>query len=119
MRKNWIETSNKQRILYTVAGALVSLVIFISIIIFTYKNKADMSFPAVMALVILGLVIFFVGFWITVQGARKIGCFSCSNCNEEFTPSTMSYMRTAHLLKKSYLKCPKCGEKSWCNKIVK
>lgn len=118
MGKNRIKISNKQRIMYTVAMAVVSLVVFISIIIYTHKNKASLDLTEIVALVMLGLVIFIAGFWMTVQGARKIGCFLCSNCDEKFTPSTKNYMRTAHFFKSSYLKCPKCGDKNWCKKII-
>lgn len=118
MNKTQVEISNKGKILYTVAIAVISLVAFVSIIIFTYRQKASLSFPAIVALVMFGLVIFFAGFWVTVQGLRTIGYFCCSNCNEAFTPGVMNYMRTVHIFKTSYLKCPKCGCKSWCKKKI-
>lgn len=113
-----IEVSNKRKRIYTIVIFTVSLAILLAIILFTYRYKENLSFAAVMVLVITGLIIFLAGFLALVQGGRTIGYYCCGNCHEKFMPSVMSYMSTAHIPQKSYLKCPKCGKKNWCKKRI-
>lgn len=116
MSKTPCSKSNKQRIFKTVTISVVSFILFISIVLFTYKYKEGLSIPAIAALAISGLVILSIGIWTVMQGGRTTGYFYCSKCNEKFVPSIRSYMCTAHVWRKCYLKCPKCGEKNWCKK---
>lgn len=118
MGKTFIDVSNKRKLIYTVSICVISIVLFISIILIMYKYKASLSVPAIAAFITLDLVIFLIGFWTAMQGGRTIGHFCCGNCNEEFVPPAMAYIRTAHVFGTSYLKCPKCGRKSWCKKKV-
>ncbi len=116
MGKTYVDVSNKRKIMCTAVISVISIVLFISIIIIMHKYKESLSVPAIAALITVDLVIFLIGFWTAMQGGRTIGCFYCRNCDKEFVPSAMAYMRTAHIFRVSYLKCPRCGKKSWFKK---
>ena len=107
MSKMHFSKSDKKRIFLTAVISVVSFVLFISIVLFTYRYKESLSIPVIAALAISGLVILSIAIWTVMQGGRTIGYFYCSNCNEKFVPSVMSYMCTAHVWRKCYLKCPK------------
>lgn len=45
---------------------------------------------------------------------RDAGTFECPKCGERFTPDMKAYIMGTHTLTKRYLKCPNCGERSYC-----
>ncbi|MBR5507430.1 MAG: hypothetical protein IKV88_05225 [Clostridia bacterium] len=40
--------------------------------------------------------------------------YRCRNCGNEFNPTLKAYMLSSHTINSRRLKCPECGEKSWC-----
>jgi len=106
--------SNKWKIICTTATFVVAMGLFVLLILVVHEYKYILSIPSIVALIILGFAIFWVGFWTAVQGGRKIGYYRCHNCHNIFIPSTMSYITGVHFFGKSRLKCPKCGKKNWC-----
>ena len=46
----------------------------------------------------------------------NVGYFECKECGERFIPTFSQYLFGIHTTTKRYLKCPKCGKKSWCSK---
>ncbi len=40
--------------------------------------------------------------------------FTCPKCNKEFVPTLTAYLFAPHTIKRRYLKCPYCSQKSWC-----
>ena len=46
------------------------------------------------------------------------GAFECPHCNNRFVPTTKEYVFSVHTISKRKLKCPKCGEYSYCRKVL-
>ncbi len=66
-------------------------------------------------LVMIGIALICVGNNIAVIliVAVSTEVFECANCKETFVPTLKEYIMSAHTLKRRYLKCPRCGKKSW------
>ena len=64
------------------------------------------------------VVLCLVPFWFSALYISKVDIaihiFRCRNCGHGFKPTAKEYMWGAHTLRKRYLRCPKCGEKTWC-----
>ena len=45
---------------------------------------------------------------------HKNGKYVCKNCGKEFKPTLKEYIFSTHMFSTRHLKCPHCGEKSWC-----
>lgn len=46
--------------------------------------------------------------------AVNIEVFTCPKCGKRFVPTLTAYILGPHTLRKRRLKCPHCGQKSWC-----
>lgn len=116
MDKMHLNESYKREIFKTVVVSVILLALFLGIVLLTYRYKENLSIPVIAALAIFGLAMLSVSIWTAMQGGRTTGYFYCGNCSEKFVPSIRSYMSAAHVLRKSYLKCPKCGKKAGVRK---
>lgn len=47
---------------------------------------------------------------------RDAGSFECAKCHTRFVPSMSEYVWGAHTITRRKLKCPHCGEKTYCKK---
>lgn len=67
-------------------------------------------------LIVVGLVVLMSGIFMFCELDRQIGYFECKNCGHRFEPTLMAYINGMHTIKKRYLKCPKCGKRTWCTR---
>lgn len=49
----------------------------------------------------------------------SVGAYKCKNCGEEIVPTYSKALNAMHMGTTRYLKCPKCGKRSWCKKVFK
>ena len=47
---------------------------------------------------------------------KHAGDYVCSKCQKRFVPTMKAFVFGAHLGTTRYLRCPHCGEKSFCRK---
>ena len=74
----------------------------------------------VQILVAIGVVIVFlipanIGLKLEVQA----GYYECKNCHHKFIPTYREVLGAAHISTTRYLKCPECGKRTWCKKVLK
>ncbi|MBO5867234.1 MAG: helix-turn-helix domain-containing protein [Clostridia bacterium] len=48
----------------------------------------------------------------------SVGAYKCKNCGHEIVPTYKQALNAPHMGTTRYLKCPKCGKRSWCKKII-
>mgnify|MGYP002514453865 CR=1 FL=1 len=44
------------------------------------------------------------------------GYFECPRCGTYFVPTKTAYIMGMHTTMRRHLRCPHCGEKSWCRR---
>lgn len=49
----------------------------------------------------------------------SVGAYRCKSCGHEIVPTYSEALRAMHCGTTRYLKCPKCGKRTWCKKIWK
>ena len=49
----------------------------------------------------------------------SVGAYKCKNCGHEFVPTYTQALNAMHAGTTRYLKCPKCGKRTWCKKVFK
>ncbi len=70
--------------------------------------------------VILGLCVLFLAPCLyALKLEISVGAYKCKNCGHEIVPTYAEALRAMHRGFTRYLKCPECGERSWCKKIIK
>ena len=90
-----------------------SLMIFVFIASFL-----DMPDWVRIALIALGLVLFIIGVGYCVRIEQIAGYYECKKCGHKYVPTFSSVIWSMHMGRTRYMKCPKCGEKSWQKKVI-
>ena len=49
----------------------------------------------------------------------SVGAYKCRNCGHEIVPTYKEAMMAMHLGFTRHLKCPECGKRTWCKKVIK
>ncbi len=69
--------------------------------------------------VIIGLcVVFLVPCFYAVKLEISVGAYKCKNCGYEIVPKYSQALNAMHMGTTRYLKCPNCGKRTWCKKVL-
>ncbi len=64
-------------------------------------------------------VLFLIPCFYALKLEVSVGYYKCKNCGNEITPTYSEALNAMHRGTTRYLKCPKCGKRTWCKKIIK
>ncbi len=72
------------------------------------------------AISVIGLcILFLVPCFYALKLEVSVGAYKCKNCGHEFVPTYAQALNAMHAGTTRYLKCPKCGKRTWCKKVLK
>ena len=109
------EMQNKKLMMYeNVIGfsSTLSFLIQVFVAVFFVKNTT-----AQILLFILAFAFLIVGVSFALKIEAETGYYECQKCHNKYVPKYSSVYFAMHLGTTRYMKCPKCGKKSW-QKIV-
>ena len=49
---------------------------------------------------------------------QKAGYYECKKCGHRYVPQYKNVFVAMHMGRKRYMKCPKCGKRSWQKKVL-
>ena len=83
-----------------------------------FASFVDMEEWQRITLILIGLAPFlaFAPFMIKIE--QTAGYYECKECNNRYIPKYSSVFMSMHTGRTRYMKCPKCGKKSWQKKII-
>ena len=110
--------ANKKRMQLTILIGIIATISFITLILIVVMYTDVMSIPVKIILVAIACLIFIIGMYAAMQGERTIGYYQCKECGDTFVPTFKAYTMGIHLFSTRRLKCPHCGKKNWCKKIL-
>lgn len=70
------------------------------------------------ALIAFALVMIFTVAFIAVGIEQKAGYYECQHCNHRYVPTYWQVNLAMHTGRTRYMKCPKCGKRSWQKKVL-
>ena len=71
-------------------------------------------------LTILGIcVLFLIPCFYALKLEVSVGAYKCKNCGHEIVPTYTQALNAMHMGTTRYLKCPECGKRTWCKKVLK
>ena len=92
----------------TAAVVLAALIAFASLVPIADWQKA--------ILIAIGVVQFLVAAFCAVRIEQIVGFYQCAKCGYYYIPTYGSVLWGLHFGRTRYLKCPKCGQRSWQKK---
>ena len=71
-------------------------------------------------LTILGIcILFLIPCFYALKLEVSVGAYKCKNCGHEIVPTYKQALNAMHMGTTRYLKCPECGKRTWCKKVLK
>ena len=71
-------------------------------------------------LTILGIcVLFLIPCFYALKLEVSVGAYKCKNCGYEIVPTYKQALNAMHIGTTRFLKCPECGKRTWCKKVLK
>ena len=110
------EMQNKKLMIYeNVIGfsSTLSFLIQVLVAVFFVKNTT-----AQILLFILAFAFLIVGVSFALKIEAETGYYECQKCHNKYVPKYSSVYFSMHLGTTRYMKCPKCGKKSWQKKVM-
>lgn len=115
MKKQKEESDKRLLFMEVVIGILGCIFLFVLIPI---AALVEMALWIRVGLIIFGAVIFLIACLFAIRIEQKAGYYECKYCKNKFTPTFSQVFFAPHFGRSRKLKCPKCGERSYCKKIV-
>jgi len=101
---------NMIKILMEIFVVLVSLTLLVmSVVLFEF-----LPIDGSVALVALSSITVVLALIIVTVFDYSTGKYECKKCGHKFKPTFSAYIWGIHTPTRRYLKCPDCGEKSFC-----
>ena len=69
-------------------------------------------------LIIIGLISLLIAMPFMLKIEQKAGYYECRECRHRYVPEYNSVLWAMHMGRTRYMKCPKCGKKSWQKKVI-
>ena len=107
-------SETKFRMIVEVCVLFLTLVSSISLIM--VASYASLTTAWRISLIVMGLVVMAIGIFICAILEMREAVFECKKCGAKFIPTKTAYIMGAHTITRRHLKCPKCGQRSWCKR---
>ena len=99
-----------------VIGVLSSLVLFVLVFVASFVDMPDY---VRIILIVTGIIPFAIGISYAIRIEQVAGYYECNECHHKYVPMYSSVLFAMHVNRTRYMKCPKCGKKSWQKKVLK
>ena len=63
-------------------------------------------------------VVFLIPCFYAVKLEVSVGAYKCKKCGTEIVPTYKEALNAPHAGFTLYLKCPECGKRTWCKKVL-
>lgn len=110
------ELQNKRLMMYENVigfGSTISFLIQVLVAVFFVKNTT-----AQIVLFILAFAFLIIGVSFALKIEAETGYYECQKCHNKYVPKYSSVYFAMHLGTTRYMKCPKCGKRSWQKKVM-
>ena len=63
-------------------------------------------------------IVFLIPCFYALKLEISVGAYKCKNCGHEIVPTYKQALNAMHMGTTRYLKCPQCGKRTWCKKVL-
>ena len=110
------EQSDKRLLRMELLTGILSLIPLIaSMLIITLVPMEEWIASVIVCSCILPL---FIAAPFMIKIEQTAGYYECAECDHRYIPTYKSVFFSAHMHTTRYMRCPKCGKKSWQKKVI-
>lgn len=102
----------KKKIILSVIVVFICIIAAVPLIM--VAGLFEMSTAVRAAIIAIAILVIVGGIAVACVLDRDAGTFECRKCGTRFTPDMKAYIMGPHTITTRYLKCPECGESSYC-----
>ena len=99
-----------------VIGVLGGVFLFAGVLIAAFLPMNDFLR---IALIFASLLPFMAAMCFALRIEQTAGYYECAHCRHRYVPTYKSVFFALHVNRTRYMRCPKCGQKSWQKKVLK
>ena len=113
------EVERKNKTIWTsmIVMMTVSMVaLFASLLVAAYLMPEG---PLQLVVILASCVLFLIPCLYALKLEVSVGAYKCKNCGGEIVPTYTEALNAMHMGFTRHLKCPACGKRTWCKKIIK
>ena len=96
-------------------GILVSILLISCVFVASFVNMQNWLR---IGLIIIGLIPFIIGVGYAIKIEQVAGYYECQNCHYKYVPNYKDVLLALHIGRKRKMKCPKCGNINYHNKVI-
>ena len=115
MKKEQEDSTKRLLTMEIVIGVLISIVFFALIFIASFVEMKDWLR---ITLIMTGFIPFIIMIPFAIRIEQKAGYYECEHCHHKYVPTFSSVLWAMHVNRTRYMKCPKCGKRSWQKKVI-
>ena len=115
MKKEQEDSTKRLLSMEIVIGVLISIVFFALIFIASF---VEMEEWLRITLIMTGFIPFIIMIPFAIRIEQKAGYYECEHCHHKYVPTFSSVLWAMHVNRTRYMKCPKCGKRSWQKKVI-
>ena len=110
------EEADKQMLmLEIVIGVLSCVILFSMVFVAAFLPMKDW---VRIVLIVGGFIPFIIGICFALRIEQTAGYYECQACSHRYVPSFKSVFFAMHMGRTRYMKCPKCGKRTWQKKVI-
>lgn len=114
--KKMEETKNKELLKLEWVIGYMGIIPYL-ILIFT-ASFANVSTVVRVILIGLAIVLFIPAIYFALKLEREVGYYECQHCHERYVPTFKQVVLAPHKGRNRYMKCPKCGKRTYQIKVL-
>ena len=122
LEKNLIEAVKQKeqadKRLLTLEVVIIVLSVLVLLIPILLAAYLELETWQRIVLVCSGVIPCVVGLFFAIKIEQVAGYYECQKCGHKYVPTFKQASFSMHMGRTKYLKCPKCGERSWQKKVI-
>ena len=110
------EESDKRLLTMEVVMGAGTVVMFLALVMLA--SLVDIEDWLRFLIIIPAFVFLFFVSLVLLRNDQTAGYYECKKCHHKYVPTYKSVLWAPHINRTRYMRCPKCGKRSWQRKII-
>lgn len=110
------EQADRRLLTMEIVIGLVALLFLFSMILLA--SFLELQTWLRITMIVSGFLVFLVAMAFGLRIEQTAGYYQCAKCGHRYAPGYGSVLMAMHVNRTRYMKCPRCGRRSWQKKVL-